>query len=72
MKPEELESLQLIRAFINSKKSLVFGIEMFVYSIRVASVTISVESTTESFASVYQSRNNKKRPIAEERADQIV
>ena len=34
----------------------------------VAAVTISLESIIESFVSVYENRNNKKRNITEERA----
>ena len=68
MKPEELDSLQLIRAFIDSKKALFLGIEMIVYSPCIASVTMSVESTTKSFVSVYENRNNKKRLITEKHA----
>ena len=41
---------------------------MIVYSICVVSVTMSVESTVESFVSVYENRYNKKRPITEEHA----
>ena len=38
------------------------------YSIFVASVAMSVESIIGSFISVYENRNNKKRPITGEGA----
>jgi len=64
---KRLDSLQLIRTFVDSKKALFFGVEMIVYSICVVSVTISVESIIESFVSVYENRINTKRLITEER-----
>ena len=33
MKPEELDSLQLMKAFIDSKKALFFVVEIIFYSI---------------------------------------
>ena len=39
-----------------------------VYSINIASVTMSVVPIIQSFVSVYENRSNKKRPITEERA----
>ena len=61
MKPEELDCLQPTWAFIDSKKALFSGKEMIVYLICVASITISVESIIESFVSIYENRNKKKR-----------
>ena len=60
MMPKGLNSLQLIPAFIDSKKVLLFGVEMILYSMCVASVTMSVASIIYSFVSLYKNRNNKK------------
>ena len=68
MKPHEIESLELFRIFLDSKKALYQEIELIIFSISTAAVTVSVESIIESYVSIYEYRNNKNRPITEERA----
>ena len=58
---EEPDSLQLVRAFTNSKEAVFFGVEMIVYSMCFASVMMFVESIIKSFVTVYKNRNNSKK-----------
>ena len=58
---EEPDSLQLVRAFTNSKEAVFFGVEMIVYSMCFESVMMFVESIIKSFVSVYKYRNNSKK-----------
>lgn len=69
--PNEASRNWKFRAFKNIswfKKALYQEIELIIFSISTAAVTVSVESIIESYASIYEYRNNKNRPIKEERA----
>ena len=44
-------------------------IEIIIHAICVAATSMSVESVIESMVSMYEVRNNKHRPISEERAE---
>ena len=68
MKSKDIDSLDLIREFLNTKDALYCEIELIIFALCVAAVTISVESIIESYISVYESRNSKIRPITEEHA----
>ena len=68
MNPQVIDSLEVLKSFISSKEELYRNIEQIIFAVSVATVTISVESVIESYVSVYENRNNKNRPITEERA----
>ena len=65
---EDLSSIELIKVFLETERKLYVNIEMVMHVICVAAASMSVESVIESMVSIYENRNNKFRPISEERA----
>ena len=65
---EDLSSIELIKVFLETERKLYVDIEMVMHVICVAAASMSVESVIESMVSIYENRNNKFRPISEERA----
>ncbi len=65
---KELCSIELIKVFLMSERKLYVDIEMVIHIICVAAASMSVESVIGSMVSIYENRNNKFRPILEERA----
>ncbi|CAB3980645.1 LIGHT-DEPENDENT SHORT HYPOCOTYLS 6 [Paramuricea clavata] len=63
---EDLCSIKLIKVFLETERKLY--VEMVMHVICVAAASMSVESVIESMVSIYENRNNKFRPISEERA----
>jgi hypothetical protein len=62
------DSIELIKIFLESERNLYLDIEMIMHVICIAAASMSVESVIESMVSIYENRNNKFRPISEERA----
>ena len=65
-KEKDLDSLSLIKDFLNSEYHLYEGVELILHIISVAAVKISVESVVESLFSRYEIHFDKERQLKEE------
>ena len=64
--------MDIFRTFLNSDLKLFLNVEVIIHILAVAATSITVESIVESWVSIYESHNNKHRPISNERAEMEV
>ena len=62
-------SMDIFRSFLSTELKLYHNVEIIIHIICVAATAISVESVVESWVSIYESHNNKHRPISNDRAE---
>ena len=62
----------IFRFLISPSLKLYLNIETIIHIFCSAATTMSVESVVESWVSIYESHNNKHRPISNERAEREV